>query len=160
MATFIADGHHLPASTLSAMVRAKGYSRSILVSDSVALAGCPPGRYQGPTGVPVELTARGRLSLAGTTLLAGAVRNLRECLAWAVYGAGLPFSRAVAMASTNPARVLRRGLVERRPVQVGNAADLTLLHLDPDRKEVEVVATIVGGVVVHRTSHAPIEGCS
>jgi N-acetylglucosamine-6-phosphate deacetylase len=160
MASFIADGHHLPAATLSAMVRAKGYGRSILVSDSVALAGRPPGRYQGPTGTPVELTAPGRLSLAGTTLLAGAVRNLRECLAWAVYGAGLPFSRAVAMASTNPARVFRRGLMARRSVQVGNAADLTLLRLDPDRREVEGVATIVGGVVVHRISHAPIEGCS
>jgi N-acetylglucosamine-6-phosphate deacetylase len=160
MASFIADGHHLPASTLSAMVRAKGYSRSILVSDSVALAGRPPGRYQGPMGAPVELTAQGRLSLAGTTLLAGAVRNLGECLAWAVYGAGLPFSRAVAMASTNPARVFRRGVMARRTVRVGNAADLTLLRLDPDRRDVEVVATIVGGVVVHRISHAPIEGCS
>ena len=158
MASFIADGHHLPPATLTAMVRAKGYGRSILVSDSVALAGRPPGRYQGPTGMPVELTAQGRLSLAGTTLLAGAVRSLRECLAWAVYGAGLPFSRAVAMASTNPARVFRKGLMARRSVRVGNAADLTLLRLHPDRRDVEVVATIVGGVVVHRTSHAPIEG--
>src|SRR5215475_9941172 len=32
MASFIADGHHLPAATLTAMVRAKGYGRSILVS--------------------------------------------------------------------------------------------------------------------------------
>jgi N-acetylglucosamine-6-phosphate deacetylase len=159
MASFIADGHHLPAATLLAMVRAKGYGRSILVSDSVALAGRPPGRYQGPTGTPVELTAQGRLSLAGTTLLAGAVRSLRECLAWAVYGAGLPFSHAVAMASTNPARVFRRGLIARRSVRAGNAADLTLLRLDRERRDVEVVATIVGGVVVHRTSHAPIEGC-
>lgn len=36
-ATFIADGHHLPQNPLKSMVRAKGISRSILVSDSVAL---------------------------------------------------------------------------------------------------------------------------
>ena len=36
-ASFIADGHHLPAATLTAMVRAKGVDRSVLVSDSV----CP-----------------------------------------------------------------------------------------------------------------------
>jgi N-acetylglucosamine-6-phosphate deacetylase len=160
MASFIADGHHLPAATLSAMVRAKGYGRSILVSDSVALAGSRPGRYKGPMGAPVELTADGRLSLAGTSFLAGAVRNLRECLAWAVYGAGLTLSRAVAMASTNPARLFRRSVLPRRSVRVGESANLTILRLDPARQDIEIVATIVGGVVVYRTSHAPIEGCS
>ena len=44
-ATLIADGHHLPADTLKVIVRAKGIHRSILVSDSVALAGMPPGLY-------------------------------------------------------------------------------------------------------------------
>ena len=34
-ATFIADGHHLPADALKAMVRAKGIERSILISDAV-----------------------------------------------------------------------------------------------------------------------------
>jgi N-acetylglucosamine-6-phosphate deacetylase len=156
MASFIADGHHLPAATLVAMLRAKGRSRSVLVSDSVALAGKAPGQYEGPTGLPVDLTSDGRLSLSGTSLLAGAVRNLRECLAWAVYGAGVPLAAAVAMASTNPARLLpSRGLV-RRAVTAGAPADLTMLRLDPDRGDIAAVATVVGGVVVHQTSDAPI----
>ena len=157
MATFIADGHHLPASTLRAMVRAKGYQHSILVSDSVALAGSPPGRYHGPRGADVELTMDGRLSLAGTTLLAGAVRNLRECLAWAVFGAGISFSRAVTMASTNPARVLRQRALRRGALRAGATADLTLLRLDPARSAIEATATVVAGVVVHETENAPIE---
>jgi len=155
MASFIADGHHLPASTLSAMLRAKGIQRSILVSDSVALAGNAPGRYSGPTGLPVDLTADGRLSLSGTTLLAGAARNLRECLAWAVYNGGVTLSQGIAMASLNPVRLLRRALT-RGPVRIGADADLTLLRPRPEAKHIDVVATIVDGVVVHQVSDAPI----
>mgnify|MGYP001809648595 CR=1 FL=1 len=49
-ASFIADGHHLPDDTLTAMIRAKGIARSILVSDATALGGRPPGRYHTPIG--------------------------------------------------------------------------------------------------------------
>ena len=44
-ASFIGDGHHLPADALKSMLRAKGVARSILVSDVAALGGLPPGRY-------------------------------------------------------------------------------------------------------------------
>jgi N-acetylglucosamine-6-phosphate deacetylase len=63
-AGFIADGHHLPAETLKAMLRAKGIERSHLVSDSTALGGLPPGRYRTPVGGEVELSDNGRLSYA------------------------------------------------------------------------------------------------
>lgn len=72
-ATMISDGHHLPADTLKAMVRAKGIGRSILVSDAVALAGLRPGTYDAPIGGKVELRSDGRLGLLGTERLAGAV---------------------------------------------------------------------------------------
>jgi N-acetylglucosamine-6-phosphate deacetylase len=49
-ATFIADGHHLPPDVLKAMLRAKGVKRSMLVSDSVALADMPAGVYASPWG--------------------------------------------------------------------------------------------------------------
>lgn len=38
-ASFIVDGHHLPAATVKAMIRAKGTKRSVLVSDAMAAAG-------------------------------------------------------------------------------------------------------------------------
>jgi N-acetylglucosamine-6-phosphate deacetylase len=44
-ASFIADGFHLPPSTLKAMIRSKG-NKAILTSDSVHLAGMSPGRYK------------------------------------------------------------------------------------------------------------------
>src|SRR5216684_5158731 len=45
-ATLIVDGHHLPPSTVKAMVRAKGAGWTILVTDAVAAAGCAPGGYR------------------------------------------------------------------------------------------------------------------
>jgi predicted amidohydrolase len=58
------------------------------------------------------------------------------------------------MASTNPARLLRT--IARQPIRVGANADLTLLRLRPEQAAVDAVATIVGGVVVHQLSDAPI----
>ncbi|HET6406669.1 MAG TPA: hypothetical protein VFG14_02220, partial [Chthoniobacteraceae bacterium] len=44
-ATFIPDGIHLPPHVLRALVRAKTPARSIIVTDAMAAAGAPPGRY-------------------------------------------------------------------------------------------------------------------
>jgi N-acetylglucosamine-6-phosphate deacetylase len=48
------------------MLRAKGVENSILVSDCVALAGMPAGKYTEPIGGSVVLTEDGRLSMDGT----------------------------------------------------------------------------------------------
>ncbi len=69
-ASFIADGHHLPADALTAMIRAKTVPRSVLISDSTALAGRPPGRLRHPgrrTGhaLPRRPPVPGRQSLPG-----------------------------------------------------------------------------------------------
>src|SRR3954467_8977474 len=45
-ASMIIDGHHLPPSTVKAMVRAKTPSRVVLVTDATAAAGQPPGDYK------------------------------------------------------------------------------------------------------------------
>jgi N-acetylglucosamine-6-phosphate deacetylase len=101
-AGFIADGHHLPADTLRAMIRAKGPERSILVSDAVALAGRPPGRYETPVGGTVELSADGRLVMAGTPYLAGAARGLADGVAHVATLFGL--GPALRMATVQPGR--------------------------------------------------------
>ena len=104
-ASFIADGHHLPAETLKAMVRAKGPARSILVTDATAAAGCAPGRY--PIGLSSgELTADGRVSLPGTPYLAGSSLTLPRAVANTVRFTGLPIETVLAMASTIPAAFL------------------------------------------------------
>lgn len=107
-ASFIADGHHLPADTFRAMLRAKGSERSILVSDSVALAGMPPGRYSTPVGGEVEVHPGGRISLAGTEYLAGAGIPLVACLGEAMRMAGLGLAEVLRLATANPARFAGR----------------------------------------------------
>ena len=133
-AGFIADGHHLPADTLTAMLRAKGMDGSLLVSDSVALAGMPPGEYTSPVGGAVVLSADGRLSAAGTPYLAGAARSLAGGVAQAVRMTGISLGDAVRLATANPGRFVGgRGLLS-----PGAQADL--LILDPELRIRQVVA--------------------
>jgi len=101
-ASFIADGHHLPADTLRAMMRAKGADRCVLVSDSVALAGMAPGRYHAAVGGVVDLSADGRLSMAGTTTLAGSAVSLSTCVERAVARTGWPLAQILPMVTANP----------------------------------------------------------
>jgi N-acetylglucosamine-6-phosphate deacetylase len=103
-ATFIADGHHLPPEVLRVMLRAKGVNRSVLVSDSVALAGMPAGTYTTPVGGRVELRPDGRLSVFGSELLAGSTASLAECIGHVVRMTEKPLSDALAMATANPGR--------------------------------------------------------
>jgi N-acetylglucosamine-6-phosphate deacetylase len=110
-ATFIADGHHLPADTLEVMLRAKGPDRAILVSDAAALAGMPPGRYEAPIGGQVEVSADGRLGIAGTPYLAGAARGLAEDVAIAARITGRPLAAMLPLATANPGRIAGGGLL-------------------------------------------------
>jgi N-acetylglucosamine-6-phosphate deacetylase len=101
-ATFIADGHHLPKEVLSAMLRAKGIQRSVLVSDSVALAAMPAGTYNTPVGGDVVLHPDGRLCVLGSELLAGSTARLAQCIGHVVRTTGMPLSDALIMATANP----------------------------------------------------------
>lgn len=119
-AGFIADGHHLPDDTLTAMIRAKGLDHSLLVSDAVSLAGMPPGRYDTPVGGSVDLTPDGRLARTGTPYLAGAARGLADGVAQAIRSARLSLGDALRLATANPGRFVGgRGKLE-----VGATADL------------------------------------
>jgi N-acetylglucosamine-6-phosphate deacetylase len=150
---FIADGHHLPPAVVKCFVRAKGLDRSVLVSDAVALAGLPPGRYAGEAvfglGDPreVDVSPEGKISLAGTPYLAGAGLLIHRCVENIPRFCGLPLSDAIRLASLNPARLL--GIQDRAgSVEVGRSADLTLLRWDADRQTLRVEATMVQGEVV------------
>ena len=105
LASLIVDGHHLPASTVKAMVRAKGARRTILVSDAVAAAGEAPGEYS-LGGQRCNLSADGRVSLAGTSYLAGSSLTLAAAIGHAVRFTGLTLEEVVPMASSIPAAFL------------------------------------------------------
>lgn len=82
-ASFIVDGHHLPAATVKAMVRAKTPARTILVTDAIAAAGCAPGLFE-LGGVTVELDANGRVAEPGKPWLAGSSLAMNNAVANAV----------------------------------------------------------------------------
>jgi N-acetylglucosamine-6-phosphate deacetylase len=104
-ASLIVDGHHLPPSTVKAMVRAKGADRTILVTDAIAAAGGAPGPYT-IGGVRCELGDDGRVSLPGTPYLAGSALTLDRAIANTARFTGLPIEMVIPMASTIPARYL------------------------------------------------------
>jgi N-acetylglucosamine-6-phosphate deacetylase len=107
-AGFIADGHHLPDDALLAMLRAKGSERSVVVSDSVALAGSVPGRYETPVGGAVQLFEDGRLVAADTPYLAGAGMPLLGCLS-TLHRIGCSLDEAIRLTSIRPGQVAGRG---------------------------------------------------
>jgi len=140
-ASFIADGHHLPAAPFKAMLRAKGPERAVLVSDSVALGGMPPGIYDTPIGGRVELREDGWLGTPGTPYLAGSPRSLSEAVAIAAVMAELSLADALELATVNPGRFVgRRGALE-----VGAPADIITFGWAPGAHELAVSGTWLGG---------------
>jgi N-acetylglucosamine-6-phosphate deacetylase len=105
MASFIVDGHHLPPATVKAMVRAKTPARSILVTDAIAAAGMPPGRYTLGT-LEVELSPTGRVAAPGAPNLAGSALHLDAAIGNTVRFTGCSLEEVAAMASTRPAEYL------------------------------------------------------
>jgi N-acetylglucosamine-6-phosphate deacetylase len=144
-AGLIADGHHLPAETLVAMIRAKGDRGVFLVSDLTAIGGLSPGPHTTPVGGRVVLSDDLRLSHAGSDLLAGAAATLTDGVRRL---AGLPaigLGTALRLASENPARIVPGGRFALGSLEPGAPADLVLLGGGGD---LHVDDVFVGGVPV------------
>jgi N-acetylglucosamine-6-phosphate deacetylase len=136
--TLIADGVHAHSAALKRALRAKGPQRIALVTDAVAAAGAPPGRYRLGDQEIVSDGTSARLpdgTLAGSTLtMDAAVRGM-------VALGGATEAEALAMASSVPAEVI--GLRDRGRIAPGQRADLVLWSAD-----LAVQATLVGGAVL------------
>ncbi len=105
LASFIVDGHHLPAALVKSAVRAKSPERTILVTDAMAAAGCKPGQYR-LGDADIELGADRRVSLRGTPYLAGSAVTMPEAIANTVRFTGLPLNEVLPMATTTPAEYI------------------------------------------------------
>ncbi len=143
-ASFIVDYHHLPDEFLRRAIEAKGVDRSILVTDAVAPALCPPGPYM-LGSVAVELRDDDRVTLRGGERLAGSSLRMDRAIGNVMDRAGVSLARAITMATTNPARVGRvpgrlRGL------QPGSRADLVRFRMHHGR--VEILETWLSGIRV------------
>jgi N-acetylglucosamine-6-phosphate deacetylase len=121
----IADGEHVDRSLWPIIVRTKPADRLMLVSDAISMAGMGDGRAA-IGGLAVDVVG-GRVTLAGTSTLAGSVMTLDEAVRNLV-ASGVPLSAAVGAASRNPLAML--GIPDRGRIAVGQRADL--VELDPE----------------------------
>jgi N-acetylglucosamine-6-phosphate deacetylase len=103
-ASFIPDGHHLPASIVKTILRVKSPRRAIITCDASSLAGLPPGRYR-EWGAEFDVQAGGKIVVPGTPFLAGSGVFTDDCVGNTVRMAGVSLHDAIDMASARP-RVL------------------------------------------------------
>jgi N-acetylglucosamine-6-phosphate deacetylase len=144
-ASFIADGHHLPADTLKAMLSAKSVARSIFVSDVTALGGMSPGIYHAAIGGDVELRADGSLRMVGRQSLAGAALPLKDGIANCVSSEICSLADAIRMTTGNPGRFAGgRGVL-----CPGTPADMVRFSLDTQQKRLTIDTVLIEGVELH-----------
>lgn len=147
-AGFIADGHHLPPSTLKVMIRAKG-KKSIITSDAVNLTGMPPGSYKTHINDDVVLEPNGILHLAQTPdILAGSVTPLHKGVENLVKMGICDLGEAINMASLHPAQLFGLDKDGVGRLDIGSPADFIIFEFNDD-KEIIVRKTIAGGTVVY-----------
>ena len=136
-ASFIADGIHLGKAFLQSALRAKMPARAILVTDASAPAGATPGRYR-LGEQDADLTADGRVVLAGTDKLAGSALKMNDGVARMISLGGLTLPQAIATATVNPSRLInleghKRGIAE------GDSGDIVAFRLNDGNIEIEAV---------------------
>ncbi len=144
-ASLIADGFHLPDSVLKVFLRVKG-RRAVLASDSVRLAGLPPGTYDAFATGRVVLTAEGRLHLErDPDLLAGSALPLVAGVSRLVASGLCGLAEAWERASVLPAELL--GIPQAGGLAEGAPADIVVFARRGGR--VEVIRTYKRGRIVH-----------
>ncbi len=149
-AGFIVDGIHLSAPFLKVALRTKGIERSILVTDAVAPAGCPPGLYR-IGELEVEMRGDGSVRLRGGTRLAGSALLMNQGIANLMTLAGLSLQEALTVATRNPARVGRIAN-RQRGLATGERADLVAFRFDAKQKRIAIEQVWLSGETVYSRS--------
>jgi N-acetylglucosamine-6-phosphate deacetylase len=155
----IGDGVHLAPETVATVFDLVGPGQIALVTDAMAAAGMPDGRYPlGPMTVDV-VDGVARLATDGGPpgAIAGGTDRLVDVLRRTVHDAGVPLPDAVTAATATPARLL--GLDgEVGDVLPGRRADLLLT--DPDLRPRAVcragawTGDVPAGAPVHRAERS------
>ena len=126
---FIFDGEHVEPVALEMALTCKGEDNVSLVTDANLNAGLPPGKYKGIGGVDIEMFYEGgparnvKLGRGETKGgLVGSGLTMEKAVKNAVSILGVTIPQAVAMASSNPAKVLnldgRKGFVKKDMMRI------------------------------------------
>ncbi len=147
MASFIVDGIHVGSSFLRACLRAKGVDRSVLITDAVMPAMCPPGDYK-LGEVEVTLHPPGdRVTLRDGKRLAGSALRMDHGVGNLVALGGITLREAIVMATINPARAGRIS-GRQRGISPGEKADVVEFDWNEAATKLTVRRTWLAGRVV------------
>jgi N-acetylglucosamine-6-phosphate deacetylase len=130
----IADGHHVSATLMKMLYRAKGAKGICLVTDATAGAGLPEGSRFTLSGKDC-IVENGVCLLADRSALAGSAARMIDLVRMMVREVNVPLNEAIAMATENPARAI--GLETKGRLIVGADADLVVLS-----PQLDVVRTL------------------
>lgn len=132
-ASIIADGFHLPAEVIQVFQKVKR-EKLMLVSDSVSLAGMPPGNYDLHIGGQVTLTTEGKLHLRNNpSIFAGSASNIKQGVSFLINNHLASLSEAWEMASVRPQKMIHP---DSRVFEAGAHADLVVLNRLDDRLKI------------------------
>ena len=133
----IADGHHVSATLMKMLYRAKGTGGICFVTDATAGAGLPNGSRFSLFGTDCVVEG-GVCLLADRSALAGSASRMIDLIRTSVHDVDLPLHEAITMATENPARAI--GLETKGRLAVGADADFTVLSPD-----LQILRTFTGG---------------
>ena len=133
----IADGHHVSATLMKMLYRAKGAAGICLVTDATAGAGLPNGSRFSLFGNDC-IVEGGVCLLADRSALAGSASRMIDLVRTLVNDIEVPLHEAIAMATRNAARAI--GLKMKGQLAIGTDADLIILS-----PELEVQRTFAAG---------------
>ena len=137
----IADGIHVHPMVIKIVIEIKGDERVVLVTDAIRATGINEGIYDlGGQKITVK---QGQARLK-TGVLAGSVLTMDKAVKNLVTKVGIPLTKAIKMASFNPAKCI--GIDDRKgSLAVNKDADIVILN-----KNLETELTMVAGRVVYR----------
>jgi len=133
----IADGHHVSATLMKMLYRAKGARGISLVTDATAGAGSPNGTRFSLFGNDC-IVEDGVCLLADGSALAGSASRMIDLVRTLVRDVDVALHEAIAMATKNPAHEI--GLERKGRLEAGADADLVVIS-----PELEIVRTFVAG---------------
>jgi len=138
----IADGHHVGATLMRMLYRAKGAAGTILVTDATAGAGLPNDSHFALGGADC-FVRDGACWIGDGSALAGSAARMIDLVRRMVQQVGVPIHEAIRMATETPARAM--GWRTKGRLEAGLDADLVVLS-----PQLGVLRTLVAAVYDRR----------
>lgn len=138
MVSMIMDGIHLPPNVAKHYIETKGIDHIILITDSMAGAGAPPGRYT-LGELEIEVGPDRAARLVGNSRLAGSTLTMDRAITNVIRFAWVDLASAIQMATKNTQKLFTGSEGEILP---GESADLVLFEY---QNELLVKSTWVEG---------------